>query len=59
MKEEVIELRLLERVIKFQNQAMKRTSNEVRDSFKRLDLMHVALERKIKDYLRKTRNFTK
>jgi hypothetical protein len=48
MKEEVTELRLLERVIKSQNQAMKRTSDEVRDSFKRLALMHVALERKNK-----------
>jgi hypothetical protein len=48
LKEEVTELRLLERVIKSQNQAMKRTSDEVRDSFKRLALMHVALERKNK-----------
>jgi hypothetical protein len=48
MKEEVTELRLLERFIKSRNQAMKRTSDEVRDSFKRLALMHVALERKNK-----------
>jgi hypothetical protein len=48
LKEEVTELKLLERVIKSQNQAMKRTSDEVRDSFKRLALMHVALERKNK-----------
>ena len=53
LKEEVIEIRLLERVIKSQNQVMKRTSDEVRDSFKRLSLIHVALERKNKILFKK------
>jgi hypothetical protein len=53
LKEEVTELKLLESVIKSQNQAMKRTSDEVRDSFKRLALMHVALERKDKSLSKK------
>jgi len=53
LKEEVTELKLLERVTKSQNQAMRRKSNEVRDSFKRLALMHVALERKDKSLSKK------
>jgi hypothetical protein len=57
LKEEVTELRLLDRVIKSQNQAMKRTSDEVRDSFKRLALMHVALKRKNKRLSKKNQKF--
>ena len=59
LKEEVTELKLLERVIKFQNQAMKRRSNEVRDSFERLAKMHVKEQKKNKKLLKENHKLHK
>jgi hypothetical protein len=41
LKEEISEMKLLERVIKSQNQTISNTSDEVRDCFERLAKMHV------------------
>jgi hypothetical protein len=59
LKEEVTELKLLERVIKSQNQAMKRTSDEVRDSFERLAKMHVKEQKKNKKLLKENHKLHK
>jgi hypothetical protein len=41
LKEDILDLKFLERVIKSQNQTIKNTSDEVRDYFERLAKMHV------------------
>jgi hypothetical protein len=41
LKEEILDLKLLERVIESQNQTIMNTSIKVRDCFERLDKMHV------------------
>jgi hypothetical protein len=46
LEKEVMELRLLERVVKSQNETIKQTSSEVRDCFERLAKMHIKLEKR-------------
>jgi len=41
LKEEISEMKLLERIIKTQNQTIRNTLDEVRDCFERLAKMHV------------------
>jgi hypothetical protein len=59
LEEEVTNLKLLERVIKLQNQAMKRTSEEVRDSFERLSKMHVKEHKKTNKLLKENHKLHK
>jgi hypothetical protein len=54
-----MELRLLEKVVKSQNETITRTSSEVRDCFQRLAKMHVKLEKKNKRLLKKNKKLHK
>jgi hypothetical protein len=54
-----MELRLLERLVKSQNDTIIRTSSEVRDCFQRLAKMHVKLEKKKKRLLEENKKLHK
>ena len=57
LEEEVMELKLLEKLVKSQNETITRTSSEVRDCFQRLAKMHVKLEKKNKRFLKENKKF--
>jgi hypothetical protein len=59
LKEEILELKLLERVIKSQNQTIKNTSDEVRDCFERLAKMHVKEQKRNKKLLKENHKLHK
>jgi len=59
IEEEFMELRLLEKVVKSQNETITRTSSEVRDYFQRLAKMHVKLEKKNKRLLEENKKLHK
>jgi hypothetical protein len=59
LEEEVMELKLLEKVVKSQNETITRTSSEVRDCFQRLAKMHVKLEKKNKRLLKENKKLQK
>jgi hypothetical protein len=54
-----MELKLLEKVVKSQNETITRTSSEVRDCFQRLAKMHVKLEKKNKRILQENKKLHK
>jgi hypothetical protein len=59
LKEEISEMKLLERVIKSQNQTISNTSDEVRDCFERLAKMHVKEQKRNKKLLKENRKLLK
>jgi hypothetical protein len=59
LKGQVKELEVLERVVKSHNQALKRTSDEVRDSLQRIAKMHVKEEKKNKKLLKENQRLHK
>jgi hypothetical protein len=59
IEEEVMELKLLEKVVKTQNETITRTSSKVRDCFQRLAKMHVKLEKKNKRLLEENKKLHK
>jgi hypothetical protein len=59
LQEEIAEMKLLERVIKSQNQTISNTSDEVRDCFERLAKMHVKEQKRNKKLLNDNRKLLK
>jgi len=55
LEEEVMELKLLEKVVKSQNETITLTSSELSDCFQRLAKMHVKLEKKTKRLLKENK----
>jgi hypothetical protein len=52
LQEEILEMKMLERVIKSQNQTIRNTLDEVRDCFERLAKMHVKEQKRNKKFLK-------
>jgi hypothetical protein len=59
LQEEILEMKMLERVIKSQNQTISNTSDEVRDCFERLAKMHVKEQKRNKKLLKENRKLLK
>jgi hypothetical protein len=59
LQEEISEMKMLERVIKSQNQTISNTSDEVRDCFERLAKMHVKEQKRNKKLLKENRKLLK
>jgi hypothetical protein len=59
IQEEILEMKMLERVIKSQNQTISNTSDEVRDCFERIAKMHVKEQKRNKKFLKENRKLLK
>jgi hypothetical protein len=59
LQEEILEMKILERVIKSQNQTIINTSYELRDCFERLAKMHVKEQKRNKKLLKENRKLLK
>jgi len=59
LQEEILEMKMLKRVIKYQNQTIRSTSYELRDCFEILAKMHVKEQMRNKKLLKENRKFLK
>jgi hypothetical protein len=59
LQEEILEMKMLERVIKSKNQTIRNTSNEERDCFERLAKMHVKEQKRNKKLLKENHKLLK